>query len=146
MDIGELMKFKPATAPKRPAAEEDPEGRGHDSDDPDANSSYDGRASKRRRQQKGDRRLSRREEEERLAALEKEAASVSKGESRGMVEGDTDGGISLDEASMKKLILDFEKKALRNQELRVKHPDEPTRFVLRFWYCGTTLIDGAKRS
>ena len=35
----------------------------------------------------------------------------------------------LDETMMKKLILAFEKKALKNQELRVKFPDEPQKFM-----------------
>ena len=37
---------------------------------------------------------------------------------------------ALDETMLKKLILAFEKKALKNQELRVKFPDEPQKFMI----------------
>jgi len=34
MDVGELLSFKPATAPKRPAPTQDPEDDVEDEDDP----------------------------------------------------------------------------------------------------------------
>jgi hypothetical protein len=76
MDVNELMAFKPATAPKRPAAgaaSEDPTdghgGRGADDEQDDPNASYESRAAKRRRR--------RQQEEERLAQLEAEAAEAA---------------------------------------------------------------------
>ena len=38
-----------------------------------------------------------------------------------------EGGDSLDEASLKKIILNFDKRVLKNQELRVKFPDAPEK-------------------
>lgn len=36
---------------------------------------------------------------------------------------------ALDEATLKRMILLFEKRALRNQEMRVKFPDQPEKYV-----------------
>jgi len=36
----------------------------------------------------------------------------------------------LDEVSLKKLLLQFEKRLYRNQELRIKFPDMPEKYVL----------------
>ena len=38
-----------------------------------------------------------------------------------------EGGDSLDEAALKKIILNFDKRVLKNQELRVKFPDAPEK-------------------
>lgn len=38
-----------------------------------------------------------------------------------------DAGDSLDEASLKRMILNFEKRVLKNQELRIKFPDSPEK-------------------
>ena len=142
MDVGELLTFKPVTAPKRPAPGEDKDEEEYE-DDP--NDSYEKRAAKRRKRAKAE---ARRREEERLAALEAEAANIAefgnpegvsedglsaeqKRKIREMVEnadGDAEGGV-IDEATMKKLILNFEKRALKNQELRIKFPDEPQKFL-----------------
>lgn len=35
----------------------------------------------------------------------------------------------LDENGVKKLVLVFEKKALRNREMRIKFPDQPEKFM-----------------
>ncbi|KFM76702.1 Beta-catenin-like protein 1, partial [Stegodyphus mimosarum] len=43
-------------------------------------------------------------------------------------EAETDGGV-LDDTSLKKLLLAFEKKVLKNQELRIKFPDQPEKFM-----------------
>nr|CAG4647787.1 EOG090X03ST [Moina brachiata] len=40
-----------------------------------------------------------------------------------------DAGDSLDEASLKRMILNFEKRVLKNQELRIKFPDSPEKFM-----------------
>ncbi len=139
MDIGELMKFKPPTAPKRPAPAPDREEEEDVEDDP--NESYESRAAKRRRRQRQE---ARRREAERLAALEAEAAEVASGASAsddGLTEEqrrhirsllDRDDGApdsTLDEGALKKLILNFEKRALKNRELRVKFPDDPQKFM-----------------
>lgn len=36
---------------------------------------------------------------------------------------------ALDEATLKRMVLLFEKRALRNQEMRVKFPDQPEKYV-----------------
>ena len=36
---------------------------------------------------------------------------------------------ALDETKLKRLVLAFEKRATKNQELRIKFPDEPTKFL-----------------
>ncbi|XP_035215584.1 beta-catenin-like protein 1 [Stegodyphus dumicola] len=43
-------------------------------------------------------------------------------------EAETDGGV-LDDTSLKKLLLAFDKKVLKNQELRIKFPDQPEKFM-----------------
>lgn len=35
----------------------------------------------------------------------------------------------LDETAVKKLVLNFEKKALKNREMRIKFPDQPEKFM-----------------
>lgn len=40
---------------------------------------------------------------------------------------------ALDEATLKRMILLFEKRALRNQEMRVKFPDQPEKYVKYVW-------------
>lgn len=37
----------------------------------------------------------------------------------------------MDEAKLKKLVLNFDKKMLKNQELRIKFPDDPRKCVLK---------------
>ena len=39
-----------------------------------------------------------------------------------------EGAESLDEASLKRMILNFEKRVLKNQELRIKFPDSPEKY------------------
>jgi hypothetical protein len=41
----------------------------------------------------------------------------------------------LDELSLKKLLLQFEKRLYRNQELRVKYPDMPEKYAVSFGLC-----------
>lgn len=39
-----------------------------------------------------------------------------------------DSGETLDETSLKRMILNFDKRVLKNQELRVKFPDSPEKY------------------
>lgn len=147
MDIKELLSFKPVTAPKRPAPSDDKEEEEEEiEDDDNPNDSYEKRAAKRRKKQKAESRI---REKERLQMLEVEAANVM---AAAAAENDGDSGLTeeqrqrikdlvdnaddgdnnvenLDETTMKKLILAFEKKALKNQELRIKFPDDPSKFM-----------------
>merc|ERR1719394_746316 len=89
---------------------------------------------------------SRAEEEERLAMLEEEArqAKLAAGSSSGggissqerdkinriVEEGADAESLNLDEAGVKKILLGFEKKVSRNQEMRIKFPDQPDKFMM----------------
>merc|ERR1719376_1406303 len=145
MEVGELLNFKPVTAPKRPlpkdeevrgGGDEGNEGQGHE-DDP--NESYEKRSAKRRKQKAAKAAMQQRQEQERMQMLEAEADSLinRRTAAEEVVEAAADsledaaGGESsaLDETRLKKLVLNFEKRATKNQELRIKFPDEPTKFL-----------------
>ncbi|OWR53653.1 beta-catenin protein 1 [Danaus plexippus plexippus] len=117
MDVGELLSFKPVPTPKRPN-EEDLE----DSEDEGKGSKKAKRSNKsaiNRMQQLGNKTLPKepiitdKEKEDILRYVETEA---------------TEGEI-LDDTAVKKLVLNFEKKALRNREMRIKFPDQPEKFM-----------------
>ncbi|CAH2099789.1 unnamed protein product [Euphydryas editha] len=115
MDVGELLSFKPTPTPKRPNEDEL-----EDSDD-EAN-----RSTKTRRLNKST--------AERFAAnrilpkepiiTDKEREDILK-----FVETEATEGEVLDETAVKKLVLNFEKKALKNREMRIKFPDQPEKFM-----------------
>ena len=139
MDVGELLNFKPTAAPKRPL-----DGGGHDlmdhEDDP--NESYEKRAAKRKKLKNAEQK---RFEEERLSMLEAEAAAamssakastdptsdelLSKLEAAAGDSGEANGEL-LDETKLKKMLTNFEKRILKNQELRIKFPDDPSKFMV----------------
>merc|ERR1719225_1564114 len=86
---------------------------------------------------------SRAEEEERLAMLEEEArqARGARGDQdvsssqrekidKILEKGEDHETVSLDEAGVKKILLGFEKKVSRNQEMRIKFPDQPDKFMM----------------
>merc|ERR1719310_1059722 len=88
---------------------------------------------------------SRAEEEERLAMLEEEARQAklaSNGSGGGISSQERDKinriveegadmeSLNLDEAGVKKILLGFEKKVSRNQEMRIKFPDQPDKFMM----------------
>jgi len=135
------MAFKPAQTPKRPAPQ-DPSKTTEDVDE-DPNDSYEARAKKRKIARKKAQAIANRaQEEERMAMLE-EAAKQAKlaqqqngisSEQRAKINelvdqvADMD-SITLDEAGVKKILLAFEKKTTKNQELRIKFPDQPEKFM-----------------
>ncbi|CAN9515840.1 unnamed protein product [Ophioblennius macclurei] len=125
MDVGELLNYQPDRGAKRPR-EEDGGAAGGDED------------SRGGKQQKG---LSAREQ-----ARYREALAAAAGmEGADMDEGlgdrkkildklmDQDGeepeAEPVDESSVKKMILTFEKRSYKNQELRIKFPDNPEKFM-----------------
>lgn len=120
MDVGELLSYKPEQTPKRPNE--------NDSDDEDRPDEALERAKKMRRlaQDKAES-MSRvikstKEpqitEEERLKILQ----YVDQG-------GDDTMDNIMDENGLKKMLLLFEKRNLRNQEMRIKFPDNPEKFM-----------------
>ncbi|XP_037796261.1 beta-catenin-like protein 1 [Penaeus monodon] len=119
MDVGEILNFKPEMAVKRAAEEEDDEkdrpgkkrgrleSRGLGPQPPSSHlGSLGGVASARTRQIV----------EEKLIEYEEQENSEL-----------TDG--PLNESLLKKMILSFEKRVLKNQELRIKFPDDPRKFM-----------------
>ena len=140
MDVGELLNFKPSVAPKRPKPNEEPEADMDEEYDDDPNESYEKRAAKRRKMKKA---TQRRIEEQRLAMLEAEAAAMSAnngGDPGGVPQpsdevlaklekADAAGEDVLDESKLKRMVLNFEKKVAKNQELRIKFPDDPAKFM-----------------
>ncbi|KAK8770240.1 beta-catenin-like protein 1 [Amblyomma americanum] len=112
MDVGELLNYKPAKEPKR-GLEDDEE-------------TADTRPRKRLQHNAltgGAMRVSR------FAPLREEPEPTpSEIETADIPQPDTDIDI-LDDTNLKKLILNFEKKVLKNQELRIKYPDLPEKFM-----------------
>ncbi|XP_029467682.1 beta-catenin-like protein 1 [Rhinatrema bivittatum] len=111
MDVGELLSYQPDRGTKRP--------RDDDSDDIKA----------RRRQATG-RERNRYQEDDGGAAED-----LDEGKKKQLQVGDKeeeeeeDEDEPLDESSVKKMILTFEKRSYKNQELRIKFPDNPEKFM-----------------
>ncbi|XP_057337862.1 beta-catenin-like protein 1 isoform X2 [Microplitis mediator] len=61
--------------------------------------------------------------------VEPELTDKQKAEILKLVEADTPEVEALDEANLKRMVLLFEKRAFRNQEMRVKFPDQPEKFM-----------------
>ncbi|KAK3865630.1 hypothetical protein Pcinc_028772 [Petrolisthes cinctipes] len=117
MDVGELLSFKPEMAVKRAAEEEEEEkerpGRKRGRLEvrglgplPPTPSSNLGVASAQTRQ-----------------IVEEKLQELDEQENAEEVDG------PLDETKLKKMILGFEKRVLKNQELRIKFPDDPRKFM-----------------
>merc|ERR1719471_1274450 len=147
MDVKELMAFKPSQTPKRPAMGESSRGGQDEMMEDDPSDSYDARAKKRKLAMKKAQEIaSRVEEEERLAMLEEEArqaklaaagrssealSSQEREKINKIVEEGADiDSVNLDEAGVKKILLGFEKKVSKNQEMRIKFPDQPDKFMV----------------
>ncbi|XP_025265248.1 beta-catenin-like protein 1 [Camponotus floridanus] len=139
MDIGELLSYKPPNTPKRPAAGEE------DDEDEWENPKKPKRVIKtpyhaRQRQQKEVEVISSRESEPptpiRSAVpssthdvIEPQLTEKEKQDILKYVETEAPEVEALDEATLKRMILLFEKRGLRNQEMRVKFPDQPEKFM-----------------
>ncbi|XP_034941278.1 beta-catenin-like protein 1 [Chelonus insularis] len=140
MDIGELLSYKPPNTPKRPVPGEEDD----DEDDWDSGRkkkviktpyhprqkhipvestpvrSYDEPPTPTRKTNMPSSANDVMEPE----LTEKEKADILK-----YVETEAPEVEALDEATLKRMILLFEKRALRNQEMRVKFPDQPEKFM-----------------
>ncbi|XP_054722689.1 beta-catenin-like protein 1 [Uloborus diversus] len=117
MDVGELLSYKPAKEPKRGAADdEDVEVRPRAkrlANMPDS-IHYERKMHKTH--------------EENKENLERDLDEDSGGVLEGGGEAEDSSGV-LDELNLKRLLLSFEKKVLKNQELRIKFPDQPEKFM-----------------
>lgn len=110
MDVGELLSFKPKTIPKRDASDSVGEGE-HQGKKPRLQSNL--KASSSRLTAQTTPQLDEPPVREELLRLVEE----------------DEGADSLDENSLRRMILGFDKKVLKNQELRVKFPDAPEKFM-----------------
>nr|CAG4650050.1 EOG090X03ST [Sida crystallina] len=112
MDVGELLTFKPKPIPKRDLEETEKEEHEH--------------LGKKLKSKSSSKQASRT-----VQALstftEPEAPTQEREELLKLIE--QEGNDNLDETSLKRMILHFEKKVLKNQELRVKFPDAPEKFM-----------------
>ncbi|XP_063977650.1 beta-catenin-like protein 1 [Diachasmimorpha longicaudata] len=140
MDIGELLSYKPPSTPKRPAA-------GDDDDDDDWDTKKIRKVIKtpyhpRQRYPSRDvettpqRHPAEPSPEVRAPAsvssndiMEPELTDREKEEILRYVQTEAPEVEALDEATLKRMVLLFEKRALRNQEMRVKFPDQPEKFM-----------------
>jgi len=145
MDVKELMNYKPDVTPKRPLPQDPSRTIDDINIDEDPNDSYEARAKKRKvARKKAQEIASKAQEDERMATLEEEArqARLAAGEKEGgltndqkakidkLVEQGADlDNVALDETGIKKILLAFEKKTTKNQELRIKFPDQPEKFM-----------------
>lgn len=138
MNVNEIITFKPST-PKRPAPQELSR---YIEEADDGNDSYEARAIKRKiARKKAQEIAARAQEDERLAMLEEEAKQARLSKKNGLSQDDRDRirdlvekgadieAPQLDEAGIKRILLQFEKKTLKNQETRIKFPDQPERFM-----------------
>ncbi|XP_027722874.1 beta-catenin-like protein 1 [Vombatus ursinus] len=111
MDVGELLNYQPNRGTKRPRDDEEEE-------------------LKTRRKQAGARERNRYREEEGVAVEEADDDKkklLQRIDREGEEEEEEDE--PLDESSVKKMILTFEKRSYKNQELRIKFPDNPEKFM-----------------
>ncbi|KAG7471967.1 hypothetical protein MATL_G00103570 [Megalops atlanticus] len=109
MDVGELLRYQPDRGAKRPREEEGEE-------DPRAKQKpTSGR--EHVRHQEGD------------EDIEDTGADKKKVLEKLMDHDDDQEAEPLDESSVKKMILTFEKRSYKNQELRIKFPDNPEKFM-----------------
>ncbi|KAL6433453.1 hypothetical protein ACFW04_006530 [Cataglyphis niger] len=139
MDIGELLSYKPPNTPKRPAAGEE------DDEDDWENPKKAKRVIKtpyhaRQRQPKEVEVISSRDSEPPTPirtvipssthdVIEPQLTEKEKQDILRYVETEAPEVEVLDEATLKRMILLFEKRGLRNQEMRVKFPDQPEKFM-----------------
>ncbi|VVC95441.1 unnamed protein product [Leptidea sinapis] len=115
MDVVELLSFKPTPTPKRPN-EDDLE----DSDDESIKSSKIRRTIKTDKSKTNQNKTFPKEP----ALSDKEKEDILK-----FVENEITEGEVLDDTAVKKLVLNFEKKVLKNREMRIKFPDQPEKFL-----------------
>lgn len=118
MDVGELLNYKPAKEPKRGTAEDDSDGvevrpRSKRLANVPESVHYERKPPKMPRTM---------DENKENLKQDTEQPEIE------IPDAENESGV-LDEVSLKKLLLSFEKKVLKNQELRIKFPDQPEKFM-----------------
>lgn len=119
MDVGELLSYKPEQTPKRPNE--------NDSDEDRPDEALE-RAKKMRRlaQDKAESMARVIKSTKEPQITEEERLKILQYVDRG---GDETMDDIMDENGLKKMLLLFEKRNLRNQEMRIKFPDNPEKFM-----------------
>ncbi|XP_053670119.1 beta-catenin-like protein 1 [Anopheles nili] len=121
MDVGELLSFKPEQTPKRPSDFEHDNRDDDDDDSPEPPSR--GRSQKVRRMEQDV------QEAPVLPAKEPQISEEERLNILKFVETEEPDGEVLDEGGLKKMLLLFEKRVLKNQEMRIKFPDNAEKFM-----------------
>ncbi|EDW81269.1 uncharacterized protein Dwil_GK11115 [Drosophila willistoni] len=136
MDIGELLAFKPEQTPKRPHEDEDDDF-ALPSEPPSSEGKRDDKAKRMRR-------IAEAKETAKYSQQQASSSSATTSNSYEFdpelteeerlnilryVENEEADGDVLDEQGLKKLILVFEKRNLKNQEMRIKFADNPEKFM-----------------
>ncbi|XP_023020796.1 beta-catenin-like protein 1 [Leptinotarsa decemlineata] len=117
MDIGELLDYKPPQALKRPVEVED--------EGDDLERARKMRRIARAKASKMARPVSPTPSVQPLENItEEERAEILK-----FVETEQTQGEVIDETTLKKIVLNFEKRSLKNREMRIKFPDSPEKFM-----------------
>jgi len=126
MDVSEITSFKPGSL-SRPSQQ---------AEDPEDDDSFESQAIKRKLARKRALEIAAKAEIEKNITEERQAKVAKKDglsdqdreKIEQLMEGSDDAS-TLDETGVKKIILQFEKKALKNQESRIKFPDQPEKFM-----------------
>uniref|UniRef100_A0A1Q3F931 Putative nuclear protein nap n=1 Tax=Culex tarsalis TaxID=7177 RepID=A0A1Q3F931_CULTA len=123
MDVGELLSFKPEQTPKRPSDFD------HDEDSEDDSSSVAGSAGPAPKVRKPEQQANVRAK----VVVPQKEPQISEQERLDILKfvetEEVEGGEVMDEAGLKKILLLFEKRVLKNQEMRIKFPDNPEKFM-----------------
>ncbi|KAK6634464.1 Beta-catenin-like protein 1 [Polyplax serrata] len=134
MDIGDILSFKPINTPKRP----------HDGDSDDEDDDYNKQRKMRKMAkarvveiERAEKVRRMKEELERKLLEEANESSSGTGvtnEERERIQQMLEEAAAneedvMDEAALKKLTLLFEKRTLKNQEMRIKFPENPEKFM-----------------
>ncbi|XP_058822055.1 beta-catenin-like protein 1 [Topomyia yanbarensis] len=121
MDVGELLSFKPEQTPKRTSDFED-----DDDDSPERRpvATAAPPPKVRRDEQTPNVRAKLQVPQKEPQISEQERLDILK-----FVETEEPEGEVLDEAGLKKILLLFEKRVLKNQEMRIKFPENPEKFM-----------------
>ncbi|KAL1374888.1 hypothetical protein pipiens_004794 [Culex pipiens pipiens] len=122
MDVGELLSFKPEQTPKRPSDFDNDEDSG---DDTSSVVSAGPAPKSRKSEQQANVRTKVVVPQKEPQISEQERLDILKFVETEEVEG----GEVMDEAGLKKILLLFEKRVLKNQEMRIKFPDNPEKFM-----------------
>ncbi|XP_022905970.1 beta-catenin-like protein 1 [Onthophagus taurus] len=118
MEIGELLSFKPSKAIKRPVD-------GEDDDEDEVEKQKRMRRIARAKANQMTRPTSPTPSIQTLDQItEEERQEILK-----FVETEQTEGEVIDEATIKKIVLNFEKRCLKNREMRIKFPDSPEKFM-----------------